>query len=238
MKTRCLKPIRQGLLLAGACVLVGASLQPVHAQPRSAPSVTRTPSYGAQAGKIADSIEAGIKGLNLTPEQKEALKAIAAKYAPQVRAIVTDKSLTREQKRSRMEALRAAARAEAEAVLTPAQKAKIQALRAAAESQIQALVARIAEEIDLTEEQKAQIQEIMTDARTQAAAIFSNTALSRMQKAQQLRSLSTTTRTAIKGVLEGSQAAQWEKISNEIRTELRKRFEKLRSSGGFGLGLL
>ena len=223
-------------LAVAAVLLSSAALQPLYAQPQ--PAAPPTPTYGAQAGQIATDLTAVLKSLNLTEAQKTQIKAIADKYRPQVRAIATNKALTTDQKHTQLQALRAAARAEIDAVLTPVQKAKMKALRATLEQELKALVARIGDELNLTSDQKSKIQAIAGDARIQAAAIVSDPALMRRQKAQQLQALRAATRACIRAILDESQRNRLDAITAEIRAEIQKRVSSWRANGGMGMGLM
>lgn len=228
-KKTIFKSLTLAVALAGAPLLAS----PLQAQPtirQPAP-----PSYSAQVGEIASGVTTALSNLDLTEAQKAQIKAIGTKYAPQVRAIIADKTTSKEQKRAALQTLRVAARAEVNTILTPAQRVKVKALRALVESEIKALVARISDEVNLTESQRTEIRAILQDAHLQASAIVTDEALSRLQKRESLQSLGATTRAAIGALLTGSQPNQLEAIAKEIRAELQKRLLEWRQNGGAGL---
>ncbi|MFA5056758.1 MAG: hypothetical protein WC485_01480 [Opitutaceae bacterium] len=66
--------------------------------------------------------------LALTPEQKDQVAAIFKADAPQVQAIMNDTSLSRAERRAKMQALRKDMRAKIRAVLTPEQQQKFDAM--------------------------------------------------------------------------------------------------------------
>ncbi len=245
MKMKLPQPGAATFLLASASMLTISAVfgslmaQPPLPQSRAARSgATSQTSYGAEAGKIADEVMAALKSLNLSDAQKAQLKAIGAKYAPQVRAVATDKSLTKEQKSAQLTALRLAARAEASAVLTPPQQAKLKGLKLLVEGQVTALLTEIGQELDLTDVQKQEIKSILADARIQAAAIISDPSLSRLQKRTQLQALAARTRHDIAALLTGSQPDQLEAIAKQIRDAVQSRVQIWRNSGGLGFGLM
>lgn len=67
--------------------------------------------------------------LSLTPEQSEKIKAIFEAQRPAMDAIRNDNSLSREDRRAKMQELRKTSEPEIEAVLTPEQKTKWEELR-------------------------------------------------------------------------------------------------------------
>jgi protein CpxP len=66
--------------------------------------------------------------LNLTQEQKDQVAAILKENAPQIQAIMNDESLSRDDRRAKMQGLRKDMRARIRAVLTPEQQTKFDAM--------------------------------------------------------------------------------------------------------------
>jgi len=69
------------------------------------------------------------KKLNLTDAQKAQIKSIMKEQRPKVRAIRQDNSLTPEQKKAKLQALRKETQEKIAAILTPEQKEKMKELR-------------------------------------------------------------------------------------------------------------
>ncbi|MBX3737110.1 MAG: hypothetical protein KF715_10495 [Candidatus Didemnitutus sp.] len=69
------------------------------------------------------------KELGLSEDQEKQIKAINESYRPQLEAIREDKSLSRDQKREKSQALNKEREAKVDAVLTPEQRTKAQAMR-------------------------------------------------------------------------------------------------------------
>lgn len=233
-KLNTLKMTARTMVLASALIAIPVAgrlvMQPAFAQASG--------DYGKTAGKIADVAMAGAKSLNLTDAQKSQLKAIGQKYAPQIRAIATNSSLSSEEKKTQLAALRVSVKAEVDAVLTPKQKAQLAALRASVQKQVAALIAKIADELDLTEQQTASIKSILMDARLAGAAIVTDPSASRADKRSSLSALRIKTRGEAMAVLTPEQQSQLEAILNQIRPALMQRAASWRSSGGLGLGLM
>ena len=68
--------------------------------------------------------------LSLTPDQSEKIKAIMETQRPAVDAIRNDNSLSREDRRAKLQELRKTTDPQIEAILTPEQKTKWEELRA------------------------------------------------------------------------------------------------------------
>ncbi|CAN5407102.1 hypothetical protein BH09VER1_BH09VER1_09700 [soil metagenome] len=67
--------------------------------------------------------------LSLTPEQSEKMKAIMDAQRPAMDALRNDQTLSREDRRAKMQELRKAVEPEIAAILTPEQKTKWEELR-------------------------------------------------------------------------------------------------------------
>ena len=112
------------LLLVTAILLTTAVCQVVFADtPPVSPPASGVQPHGNLGGRIA-------RELNLTDNQKALLKPILQAARQQFKAIRTDSTLTPDQKKQKLTALKAQVRAEVNQVLTPAQQAECQTLRA------------------------------------------------------------------------------------------------------------
>ncbi|APD06719.1 hypothetical protein UJ101_01195 [Flavobacteriaceae bacterium UJ101] len=69
------------------------------------------------------------KELNLSVEQTEKLKQIHEQFKPEFREIMMDKSLTRDDKSKKLQALRAKEREASKAILSPEQIARFEELK-------------------------------------------------------------------------------------------------------------
>ena len=83
----------------------------------------------AGPGKMGQRQDRLVQELNMTPDQVTKWKAIRENFVQQVKAVRENASLTDEQKKSQMEALRASLKTQIEGVLTPEQLAKLEALK-------------------------------------------------------------------------------------------------------------
>lgn len=114
-------PSAHVLILSCLVLLPTAPLATAADEPAAEPARERGPSPKERLQQMAQE-------LNLTAEQKDKVGDLLKQQMEQGRALREDTSLSREQKRERMEAIRKASRAQVRALLTPEQQAKFDAL--------------------------------------------------------------------------------------------------------------
>jgi Spy/CpxP family protein refolding chaperone len=83
----------------------------------------------ARRDQVRDRVQQVAKELNLTPEQKEKIKPILQEMRQSARAIAQDKSLSREEKKTKLKALREEFAPKLKEILTPEQLEKWNHLR-------------------------------------------------------------------------------------------------------------
>lgn len=83
---------------------------------------------GACAGKRGQAVGQVFDQLNLSADQKTRIDALLQSARAEKQALRSNESLTREQKRERMQALHGQNREQIQAILTPEQRAKLQSL--------------------------------------------------------------------------------------------------------------
>ncbi|HTZ22073.1 MAG TPA: hypothetical protein VMC06_14400 [Opitutaceae bacterium] len=110
------------LALAGVVVMSPV----VRAADTPAPS---QPANAARGGAIREHMKAVAKELGLTDQQQQQLKPVLKAEAEKLKALRADQSLSRQEKRDKMKALREENVAQMKSVLTPDQFAKWQKLR-------------------------------------------------------------------------------------------------------------
>lgn len=140
--------------------------------------------------------------LGLSEAQKAQIKPIMQQAAADTRALRQDTTLSPEVKRARTKAIRAAAQARVQAILTPAQRAQMKQM--AAERGME----KMATDLNLTATQKARLSPILSNAKQQREAIQSNASLSPAQKKAQLKSLRETTKSQVDEILTAQQRQQ------------------------------
>lgn len=113
-------------------ILSGAMVLPLAALAQTTNPGTASGDTGSSATAQAPKQERGQKfaeALNLTPDQKEALKSIRENERQQAQAIKNDSSLTAEQKKAKFKELRKSSHEQMMAKLTPEQQEKFKELR-------------------------------------------------------------------------------------------------------------
>ena len=89
------------------------------------PSLAGPPAGGSGTGQGHGKMKSVIASLNLTPAQKARMRSIQKTNKPELKAIMTNTSLTPDQKRAQAKPIREAQRRQMMTVLTPAQKAEM-----------------------------------------------------------------------------------------------------------------
>jgi protein CpxP len=118
-------------LLQGAVLAVGlAAIVPVFAQePGGAPETSAPPPQGGHRGMMdpAQQLEGMTKRYNLSADQQTQLKPILASQQQQMQALRGDSSLSREDRMTKMQSIRADTKTKIEAVLNDDQKKQFEA---------------------------------------------------------------------------------------------------------------
>jgi Spy/CpxP family protein refolding chaperone len=137
----------------------------------------------------------------LSAEQKEQLGEMRANARDQAAIIRNDQSLTAEQKRAKLKALRASTREQMKSVLTPDQQKSFAARREARKSHMDA-------KLGLTADQKSKMKELRASTHQQRQAVLTNSALSNEQKQAQLAQIRQTSKAQLATILTPDQLAQ------------------------------
>lgn len=166
-----------------------------------------------------------VKALNLTEDQKTRLKSIREDVKTKITGIREDKSLSPQDKKSRIMEIRKDAREQMKQVLTPDQQKKLAELRknAGPGARMRRGWARMAKQLGLTEDQKAQIKSIREDARTQIKAIRENNALSPQERKSQVMVVRKAAREKVKQILTPEQLDKIEQFRAQRKGLLKDR---------------
>jgi Spy/CpxP family protein refolding chaperone len=143
--------------------------------------------------------------LDLTNDQKTQIQTIIQSAEQQMKAVVANTSLTKDQQKSQIESIHKSAVGEIESVLTPDQKKKMEVIRA--EIALGIPLEKI-HSLGLTADQKTQIHSIVQTALGQLRAIRQNASLSFSQRQQQIAALRQATMSQILNVLTAAQKQQ------------------------------
>ncbi len=127
------KPIAGVALALGAAVLAGPQLSALYAQEAAPPKAEQGQRARMHRGRGGRSGEGRLQRmtqlLNLTAQQQARIKPILEKNAQELRALMQDGTLSREQKREKLRPILEASQIQINAVLTAEQRAKWAELR-------------------------------------------------------------------------------------------------------------
>jgi len=152
--------------------------------------------------------------LGLTPDQKTRLDAIRKDARDQMKAVLADKSLTRDARMAKLREIRMNERTQINQVLTPEQQTKLKELLKA---KMQAKGKRFAAYLGLTADQEAQIKAIHKDAFAQIKAVKADTSLTPDQRAAKIKDIRAATRDKVNAVLTPEQRAKLTERKGEMR---------------------
>ncbi len=171
-----------------------------------------------------------LKTLNLTDDQKAQGKQIFQASREKMKALWTDKTLTREQKAAQMKEIRRTGLMEFRGILNPDQQAKFdKAIKKAGQrigerrGEIRSKLAMVAKALNLTDDQKAQIKQIVAGHKDELKALKEDTKLTREQKMAQFKQIRESIRTEIRGILTPDQQQKFDQIVSKIGERMRGR---------------
>jgi len=176
------------LLALGSVLLLGAQ---TFAQDAQKPAEPAAGHQGRQEGLFQD--------LNLTPEQKEKMRALHQQTEQQAEAIRNDSSLTGEQKHAKLKDLHESSFAQIKQILTPEQQKLMEERR----QKMGAMGPgdHFPEGLNLTDDQKQKIRSLHENARSQMEAIRNDSSLTEEQKQATIRDLHRSTREQMMQIL-------------------------------------
>jgi Spy/CpxP family protein refolding chaperone len=165
--------------------------------------------------------------LNLTDEQKAAIKPILATEANEIKAVHQDKSLTNEQKQAKLKEIRDSSREKINAQLTDEQKKIFAEMKDPAGSrtreQSQNRLTVIAEKLNLTDEQKAAINPILATEVNDIKAVMQDNSLSKEQKQTKTSDIREASDKKINALLTPEQQAKWAQLKENAKQERNKK---------------
>jgi Spy/CpxP family protein refolding chaperone len=170
----------------------------------------------------------GLKKLSLSDAQKAQIKNNNAEARAQIKAIRANTTLSAQEQRSQIAAIRRASRAAMLQVLTPQQRAQMRENRAERKTR-GAGVAKL----NFSAGQKAQVKNIRQSARTEIQEVRRDTGIPKVEKKSSLQAIRTATRQSIAEVLTPQQRQQVEAkraARQESRSERRAQRRNNRNS--------
>ena len=173
----------------------------------------------------------GFEQLNLTDEQKAQLKSLKENLKKESEALKNNTSLTKEQKQAAKKELHDKWRAQAEAILTPAQKEQLQKMKSekgtkpghdkkdkAARPQKGPGVTKgreLPQELNLTQDQQTKLQQLRADYRTKFETLRNDNTLSQEQKKAKMQDLMKAQKEDMKKILTKEQMEKMQSVKKE-----------------------
>jgi protein CpxP len=176
--------------------------------------------YGHRGARGAHMRQMMIRKLNLSQQQQDQLKPIFQNQRTQVQAIRQDTSLTPDQKKQKLLALRQDMQTQVNAVLTPEQQQQWAQMKAQARLRMAngpALGQRMAQKLNLSQAQQDQLKPIMQNRRVQAKAIWQDNSLTQDQKKQKMQALHQETQAQLNAILTPEQQQQMRQMRQSFR---------------------
>jgi Spy/CpxP family protein refolding chaperone len=165
--------------------------------------------------------------LNLTDEQKAAIKPILATEANEIKAVHQDGTLSTEQKAAKVKEIRDSSREKINALLTPEQQKKFAEMKEQAAGRMheafQNRMTALAEKLNLTAEQKTAIKPIMAAEANDIKAVGQDTSLSKEQKQTKIAGIRETSDKKINALLTPEQQAKWAQLKENAKKERAKK---------------
>ena len=218
--------INRNILVVLAAVAGALSLQPLaRAADNQAPA---QPVSGDRVAALRERMQDTAKELNLTDEQKEKLQTIVRAQAGKLRELRQDTSLSAEDKKEKVRAIREGIMAEVKKVLTPEQFQKWKAKQGQSAAGGGAPLARVQEaikELNLTDQQQEQLKPIYEEQMGKLRELYQDTNLSVPEKLEKLKAMVKENAPKLKKVMDAEQYAKWEKDVNQWLEQLRQRFQ-------------
>ncbi|HET9696625.1 MAG TPA: hypothetical protein VFP40_07140 [Terriglobales bacterium] len=156
--------------------------------------------------------------LNLSQQQQDQLKPIFEKQREQAKAIWKDSSLTQDQKKEKMQALRQDFKGQVNGILTPAQQQQLAQMKENGREHMRGKMgARMAEKLNLSQQQQDQLKPIFEKQHEQMRAIWQDNTLNKDQKKEKMQALRQDFQTQINGVLTPDQQQQWQQMREQMK---------------------
>jgi Spy/CpxP family protein refolding chaperone len=210
-------------LMALATVAATLTLQP---QARAADAgQPAQPASGDRLAALRERMQETARELNLTPEQTAKLQSIVRERTPKLRELRQDNSLSPEEKRQKLVAVRAEIVSEVKKVLTPEQFEKWKARQGQPASGVVRPLARLQEAIDdlnLTDAQKEQLKPLYQEQMEKLRDLYQDTTLSVAEKLDKLKSIHQEAAPRLRKVFNADQYAKWEKDVTQWLDQLKQ----------------
>ena len=163
-----------------------------------------------------------MKELNLTDAQKIQMKANREEMRAKMDKIRQDATLSEDQKKAKMDALRNEQKQKMESILTPEQKTKFQEIRknnpgrqdTSGRSEGRESKMKMKEELGLSNDQASQLKTLHQSAKSKIEAIKNNSTLTESAKKDQIKAIRESTKTQRKTILTADQEKKMEEMKH------------------------
>ena len=213
--------------LAALAAIAGALIFQTLARPADSKAPVQ-PAGAERVAALRERMQETAKELNLTDEQKEKLQTIIRAQMGKLRDLRQDTTLSAEDKKERIRALREEITAEVKKVLTPEQFEKWKAKQSQSTTSGGGPAARLQEAIeglDLPDQQKEQLKPVYQEQMDKLRELQQDTSLSLPQKLEKLKDMHKEIAPKLKKVMNAEQFAKWEKDVNQWLEQLQQRFQ-------------
>lgn len=178
--------------------------------------------------------------LNLTEEQKTALRGFLEDSRTQMQALRNDTTLTREQRQERMREIAQRTQDNFRSILSVEQHMKADELRQRAEERVTARRQQtsdrafdgLVKRLDLSEAQQTTIQSYREEERAQLQALRDDTTLTREQRLEQARTIRQQTQEKIRSTLTADQQTRLDQLRQQGRDRIQDRRDRRRGGPG------
>jgi Spy/CpxP family protein refolding chaperone len=197
--------------------LIAAYVMPAQAAEPNTPKVK----HKGQADRepVRDFLRELSEKLNLTDEQRAAIRPILVKEAGDIKAIRQDNSLSAEQKQAKIQEIREKSRGKINAILTLEQQKKFAEMKGEmagrVRDEIHNRLAMLAERLNLTEEQKTTIRPILVTEANEIRAVIQDKALSKEERQTKIAAIRESSNKEINKVLTPEQQAKLAELKKE-----------------------
>ena len=179
---------------------------------------------------IEDRVEELNKELGLTEQQKKEVRSIFENERKDLRVVMIDKSLTKEQKLKKIDAILQITKEQLSKILTPEQQKKYAEMKADAHENRQEFaekhIERISEKLSLTGQQKKDITPIIESEMKEMRAVTSNESLAKEQKWKKIDAIHQTTKERLSKILTPEQQKKYAEMKADAHENRQEFAEK------------
>ncbi len=168
---------------------------------------------------IEDRVEELNKELGLTELQKKEVRSIFENERKDLRVVMIAKSLTKEQKLKKIDAILQITKEQLNKILTPEQQKKYAEMKADVREEgpefAERHIDRMSEKLSLTEQQKKDVSPIIKSEMKEVRAVMNDKSLAKEQKWEKINAIHQTTKEQLSRILTPEQQNKYAEIENQ-----------------------